>query len=134
MTIDNRNLTTCLYDMRDYLNLNIVNFPFLSSNIPSSPAYGMFVSHLVRYPRSSSDYSDFVKRGSVLAARLANKGFLSRDYIIHVKSSMVVIQTLLENMTNLCAPSLKIFLEWWGSNRSTLRAGSIFIISILTDK
>ena len=27
----------------------IVNFPYLSSNIPESPAYGVFVSQLIRY-------------------------------------------------------------------------------------
>ena len=31
---------------------NIVNFPFLSSNIPSAPAYGVYVSQLIRYARA----------------------------------------------------------------------------------
>ena len=54
-------------------------FPFLSSNIPRSPAYGVFVSQLARYSRSSSDYQDFVKRSSILVARLTKHGFsLSR--------------------------------------------------------
>ena len=33
-------LRTSLYDKRDDFNFHITNFPFLSSNIPSSPAYG----------------------------------------------------------------------------------------------
>ena len=37
-------LRTSLYDKRDDFNFNITNFPFLSSNIPYSPAYG-FLSH-----------------------------------------------------------------------------------------
>ena len=37
-----KRLQVKLYDKRDYFNSNIVNFPFLSSNIPQSPAYGMF--------------------------------------------------------------------------------------------
>ena len=36
-------LTTKLYDKRDDFNFPIVNFPFLDSNIPSSPAYGVFI-------------------------------------------------------------------------------------------
>ena len=32
-----------LYDERDDFNFNIVNFPFLSSNIPQSQAYGFFL-------------------------------------------------------------------------------------------
>ena len=35
-------LHTSLYDKRDDFNFHITNFPFLSSNIPSSPAYGVF--------------------------------------------------------------------------------------------
>ena len=35
-------LRTSLYDKRDDFNFHITNFPFLSSNIPSSPAYGVF--------------------------------------------------------------------------------------------
>ena len=37
-------LCTSLYDKRDDVNFHITKFPFLSSNIPSSPAYGV-LSH-----------------------------------------------------------------------------------------
>ncbi|KAK3089317.1 hypothetical protein FSP39_002696, partial [Pinctada imbricata] len=37
-------MNTSLYDKRDDFNFSITNFPFLSSNIPSSPAYGVFIS------------------------------------------------------------------------------------------
>ena len=30
-------------------DLPIVNFPYISSNIPESPAYGVFVSQSIRY-------------------------------------------------------------------------------------
>ena len=36
--IDNGKLTTRLYDKRDDVNIPIVNFPFLSNDIPSAPA------------------------------------------------------------------------------------------------
>ena len=42
-------LHTSLYDKHDDFNYYITNFPFLSSNIPSSPAYGVFISQLIRY-------------------------------------------------------------------------------------
>ena len=32
------------YAKRDDFNFNILNIPYLSSNIPSSPAYGVFIS------------------------------------------------------------------------------------------
>ena len=75
LEIDNRKLVTSLFDKRDDFDFNIVNYPFLSSNIPSSPAYCVFVSQLIRYSRSSSDYSDFVKRSSNLVTKLLNQGF-----------------------------------------------------------
>ena len=37
-------LQTSIYDKRDDFNFQITNFPFLSSNIPTSPAYGVFIS------------------------------------------------------------------------------------------
>ena len=49
-------LHTSLYDKRDDFNFHITNFPFLSSNIPSSPAYGVFISQLIRYARACSSY------------------------------------------------------------------------------
>ena len=53
------NITTKLYDKRDAFGFHIVNFPFMSSNIPSAPAHGVYASQLVRYARCCSSYSDF---------------------------------------------------------------------------
>ena len=53
-------LRTSLYDKRDDFNFHITNFPFLSSNIPSSPAYGVFISQLIRYARTCSSYGCFI--------------------------------------------------------------------------
>ena len=38
-----------LYDNRDNFNFPTVNFPFLCSNIPLAPAYGLQVFQLVLY-------------------------------------------------------------------------------------
>ena len=53
------NLSTRLYDKHDDFDFHIVNFPFLSSNIPSSPSYGVYISQLIRYARCCSHYEDF---------------------------------------------------------------------------
>ena len=53
--IDNGKLTTRLYDKRDDCNFPIVNFPFLSSNIPSAPAYGVYVSQLKKEREKSRE-------------------------------------------------------------------------------
>ena len=49
---------TSLYDKRADFNFHITctYFPFLSSNIPSSPAYGVFISQLILYVRACSSY------------------------------------------------------------------------------
>ena len=54
------------YDKHDDFDFPIVNFPYLSSNIPESPAYGVFVIQLIRYARVCSKYDDFMFRGSIL--------------------------------------------------------------------
>ena len=64
-----------LYDKRDDFNFNIVNFPFLSSNIPQSPAYGLYVSQLIRFGRASSAYSDFLERSRILTSKLLRQGY-----------------------------------------------------------
>ena len=55
----NNNITTKLYDKRDTFGFHIVNNPFISSNIPSALAYGVYASQLIRYSRCCSNYSDF---------------------------------------------------------------------------
>ena len=37
-------LSTKPYDTRDDFDFDIVNFPFLSSNTPSGPSYGVYIS------------------------------------------------------------------------------------------
>ena len=59
--IDTGKLTTRLYDKRDDFNFPIVNFPLLSSNIPSVPTYGVYVSELFRYARGCSNYQDLME-------------------------------------------------------------------------
>jgi hypothetical protein len=56
-------LRTKLYDKRDDFNFPIVKFPFICSNIPAAPAYGVYMSQLIRYSRTSGSYQDFPDRG-----------------------------------------------------------------------
>ena len=41
---NSNNITTKLNNKRDTFGFHIVNFPFMSSNIPSAPAYGVYAS------------------------------------------------------------------------------------------
>ena len=59
-------------------NFKIINFPNMCSNIPASPAYGVYISQSIRYARASSKYSDFLKRHLYLRNRLLEQGYIFR--------------------------------------------------------
>jgi hypothetical protein len=71
----NGSLTTSLYDTRDDFDFAIFNFPFLCSNIPLSPAYGVYISQLNRYARACFAYEDFSKGGKLLTRMLMLQGY-----------------------------------------------------------
>ena len=72
---------TNIWLLRYMINVMIlifpVNFPFLRSNIPESPAYGVYISQLIRYSRACSDYLDFLTRGRLLTSKLLQQGYQS---------------------------------------------------------
>ena len=70
---ENNNITTKSYEKRDAFGFHTVNCPFLSSNIPSAPAYGVYASQIIRYARC-----DFLSRHRALMTR-----HLSQDYKIN---------------------------------------------------
>ena len=63
------NIMTKLYDKRDAFGFHIVNSPFMSSNIPSAPAYDVYASQLIRYAHCCSNYSNFLLRHKALVTR-----------------------------------------------------------------
>ena len=85
LSIDNGKLTSSLYDKRGDFNFPIVNFPFLSSNIPSAPAYGVYVSHLIRYARACSNYQVYMERGKVLTTKLLSQGYEKTKLVATLK-------------------------------------------------
>ena len=81
----NKSLHAKLYDKRDDFDFPIVNFPFLDSNIPASPAYGVFISQLIRYSRASSEYVDFLARAKMLTSKLLCQGYKCEKLIVAIK-------------------------------------------------
>ena len=77
-------LRTKLYDKRDDFNFLNVNFPFICSNIPTAPAYGVYLSQMIRYSRDCGFYQDFLDRRWLLPRKLLNQGFL----LVKFKSSL----------------------------------------------
>ena len=69
-------LRTKLYDKRDDFNFLIVDFPFICSNIPAAPEYGVHISQLIRYFRACDYYQNLGDRVFLLTVKLLNQGFL----------------------------------------------------------
>ena len=71
-------LRTSLYDKRDDFNFHITHFPFMSSNFPTSQAYCVFISQLIRYTRACSSYECFILRAVPLSSKLLRKGYVMK--------------------------------------------------------
>ena len=81
----NGQLHTSIYDKRDDFNFQITNFSFLISNIPDSPAYGVFISQLIGYTRACSSYGCFI----LIAMQQSNK-ILEQGYVMERLKSEVL--------------------------------------------
>ena len=73
--IEHGRFRTDVYDKRDGFGFHIVNFPYLCSNIPLSPAYGVYISQLVRIARICDSSQRFSSRNKLLTHRLLQQGF-----------------------------------------------------------
>ena len=49
--------------------------------MPESPAYGAFVSQLIRYARVCSKHEDFLFRGSILVSKFLKQGYSLRTFL-----------------------------------------------------
>ena len=58
-----------------YDKIRIFNFPHMDSNIPTNPAYGVYISQLVRYARICTSKVDFMNRVRGFYTNLLQKSF-----------------------------------------------------------
>jgi hypothetical protein len=93
---DSGQLSTKIYDKRDDFNFKVINFPNMCRNIPASPAYGVYISQLIRYARVSSNYSDFLKRHHYLRNMLLDQGYKNIHLIRSLKKFIFRYQDLVE--------------------------------------
>ena len=126
ITIVNGKYSTAVYDKRDDFNFKIVNFPYLCSNIPSGPAYGVYVSQLVRIGRICSDYSDFVLRHYKLTERLIHQGYrysdLCRSFHKFAKKHLQIMNKYKRSThkhieDGICLPIMDRFVSRYVSHR-----------------
>jgi hypothetical protein len=93
---DSGQISTKIYDKRDDFNFIIINVPNMCSNIPASPAYGVYISQLIRYARASSNYSDFLKRYLHLRNRLLDQSYKQIGLIRFLKKFIFRYHDLVE--------------------------------------
>ena len=65
LSITNGIVSTKINDKQDDFNFEIVNFHFLNRDVPRSPSYGAYISHLIRFARVCSNVDDFNNRNLI---------------------------------------------------------------------
>ena len=70
-------MCTSPFSRQDF-HFHITKFPFLNGNIPSSPAYCVFISYLIRYARVCSSYEYFILRAAGLSCKLLGQGYIRK--------------------------------------------------------
>ena len=61
---------TSVYDKRDDFGFPIVNFPWLSGDVPRLPSYGIYISQLVRFARCCTSVFDFHSKNLQITSKL----------------------------------------------------------------
>ena len=123
------NFRTKLYDKRDDFNFLIVNFPFICSNIPAAPAYGVYISQLIRYSRACGSYQDFLDRGLLLTRKLLNQGFL----LVNITNSFSLSFLPLKNAKYIQVVEILLALIWMdGRGTITSKSRTFVVLQVVT--
>ena len=67
-------VSTKIYDKRYDFDFEMINFPFLDGDVPRFTSYGVYISQLIRFARTSSHVADFNTRNKLLTQKLLKKG------------------------------------------------------------
>ena len=66
---------TSVYDKRDDFGFPIVNFHWLSGDVPRLPSYGIYISQLVRFARCCTSVLDFHSKNLQITSKLLTQGY-----------------------------------------------------------
>ncbi len=69
----NLDILTRVYDKRDDFSFPIVNFLFFW--MMTFPSYGLYISHLVRFPRICNNVFDFNDRNLIITEKLFHQEY-----------------------------------------------------------
>ena len=74
MEIENKKITSKLYDKRDAFNFSVVRLPYKCSNIPSKMFYATIGAEVIRIGKATSKYYFFLQSVHTLLARMKRQG------------------------------------------------------------
>ena len=66
---------TSVYDKHDDFGFPIVNFPWLSVDVPRLPLYGIYILQLVRFARCCTSVLDFHSKNLQITSKLLTQGY-----------------------------------------------------------
>ena len=75
LSISNDFVSSKIYDKRDDLDFDIVNFFFLDGDVPRRPSYGVYISQFIKFDRVCSHVDDFNSRNKCLTAKFLKQGY-----------------------------------------------------------
>ena len=75
LSISNGFVSSDIYDKRDDLDFDTVNFPFSDGDVPRSTSYDVYISQFIRFARVSSHVADFNARSKSLTATLLQQSY-----------------------------------------------------------
>ena len=81
-------IQTSVYDKRDDFGVPIVNFPWLSGDVPRLPSYGIYISQLVRFARCCTSVLDFLLKISKLLQNCWHRDIDITSFEKHLESSL----------------------------------------------
>ena len=79
---------TSVCDKRDDFGFPIVNFPWLSGDVPRLPLYGINISQLVRFARCCTNVLDFHSKNLQITSNLLTQGYRYHKLQKHLESSL----------------------------------------------
>jgi len=91
-------------------NVTILTFlsstiPFLDSNTPSSPAYGVYMSQFIRFSRTCNSYQDFLHPSVLLTRKRLSQGFIETRMRSTLKILTLTYRVSVTTMANdICRP------------------------------
>jgi hypothetical protein len=71
----------------------MMSFPFICSNIPAAPAYGVYISLSIRYSTACGFYHDFLDRELLLRKKESTEPCVPSGYV-EVESLTVATMTM----------------------------------------